>query len=112
MESFVNTPDWRQFEQLAASIQSELAPDAKVTANAKLIGKSGTLRQIDILIEQTAGQYELRIAVDCKDYKDPVDVKDVEAFLGLLEDVGAHKGAMIAATVLPERQKHERLGLD
>jgi len=90
-------PDWKKFEDLAASIQSELAPDANVTANAKLLGKSGALRQIDILIKQKAGQYDLLIAVDCKDYKNPVDIKDVETFLGLLSDVGAHKGAMVAA---------------
>lgn len=89
--------DWKKFEELAASIQTKLAPDATVTPNAKLLGKSGTQRQIDILIEQEAGQYKLRIVVDCKDYKHPVDVKAVEAFLGLMEDVGAHKGAMVAA---------------
>ena len=91
------TADWKKFEELAASIQAELAPDATVTANAKLLGKSGTLRQIDVLIEQEAGQYKLRIVVDCKDSKQPVDVKAVEAFLGLIQDVGAHKGAMVAA---------------
>jgi hypothetical protein len=93
----VATADWKKFEELAASIQAELAPDAIVTANAKLLGKSGTLRQIDVLIEHEAGQYKLRIVVDCKDYKHPVDVKAVEAFLGLIQDVGAHKGAMVAA---------------
>ena len=91
------TADWKQFEELAASIQTELAPDATVTANAKLLGKSGTERQIDVLIEKNTGQYRLRIVVDCKDYRHPVDVKAVETFLGLLQDVGAHKGAMIAA---------------
>src|SRR5436190_8121731 len=93
----MDAPDWKKFEELAATIQSDLAPDAKVTPNAKLPGKSGALRQVDILIEQRTGQYELRIIVDCKDYKNPVDIKDVETFLGLLSDVGAHKGAMIAA---------------
>src|SRR6201999_461996 len=90
-------PDWEKFEDLAASIQSELAPDATVTANVKLKGKAGAPRQVDILIEQRAGQYDLRIVVDCKDYKTPADIKDVETFLGLLSDVGAHKGAMVAA---------------
>jgi hypothetical protein len=48
-------PDWKKFEQLAAAIQRELAPDARVTENAKLMGKSGSQRQIDILIEQETG---------------------------------------------------------
>jgi hypothetical protein len=32
---------WKQFEELAASIQAELAPEAKVTANAKLRVQAG-----------------------------------------------------------------------
>jgi len=106
----VDTPDWKKFEQLAASIQRDLAPDAKVTENAKLIGASGTPRQVDILIEQEAGQFELRIVVDCKDHKEPVDVKDVEAFLGLVQDVGAHKGAMIAANGFTDTAKARASG--
>ncbi len=104
------TPDWKKFEELVASIQQDLAPEAKVTANAKLIGKSGTPRQIDILIEQETGQYNLRIVMDCKDLKVPVDVKDVEAFLGLVEDVGAHKAAMVAANGFTDTAKNRALG--
>ena len=98
-------PDWKKFEELAASIQAELAPEAKVSANARLRGKSGKLRQIDVLIEQETGQYKLRIVVDCKDHKNPVDVNDIESFLGLIQDVGAHKGAMVAANGFTETAK-------
>jgi hypothetical protein len=110
----VVTPDWKKFEDLAASIQRDLSPDAKVTPNAKLIGKSGAPRQIDILVEQETGQFKLRIVMDCKDYKFPVDVNDVEAFLGLVEDVGANKGAMVAASGFTETAKVRavRAGLD
>ncbi len=101
----MTSPDWKKFEELAAAIQRDLAPEAKVTENAKLVGKSGTPRQIDILVEQDAGQFDLRIVVDCKDHKKPVDVKDVEAFLGLVEDVGAHKGAMVAANGFTDTAK-------
>ena len=43
------------------------------------------------------GQYTIRIVIDCKDYKTAVDVKELEAFMGLADDVGANKGAMVAA---------------
>ena len=110
----METPDWKKFEQLAAAIQRELAPDAKITENAKLVGKSGSKRQIDILIEEETGQFKLRIAIDCKDYKNPVDIKDVETFLGLLTDVGAHKGAMVAAHgfTAAARERALNAGLD
>lgn len=91
-------PDWKEFEDLAASIQRELAPEATVTTNAKLPGRrSQAERQVDILVEQRVGQFDLRIAIDCKDHKDPVDVKDVEAVIGLIDDVAVNKGAIIAA---------------
>jgi hypothetical protein len=92
-------PQWKKFENLAADIQRQLSPDARVQTNVKMIGKrSGTERQIDILVEQEVGPYSIRIVIDCKDYKEPVDVKDIEMFMGLAEDVSANKGAIITTT--------------
>lgn len=89
-------PDWQKLELLVASIQRQLAPGAKVTHNARVEGRlSETSRQIDVLVEQFVGQYQIRIALDCKDYKTPVDVKAVEEFHGLMLDIGAHKGALV-----------------
>ena len=89
-------PDWQKLELLVASIQRQLAPGAKVTHNAKVEGRlSETSRQIDVLVEQLVGQYQIRIALDCKDYKTPVDVKAVEEFHGLMVDIGAHRGALM-----------------
>jgi hypothetical protein len=71
-------------------------PGAVITHNAKLPGfESEVERQIDVLIEQQAGPYSIRVVVDCKDYKSPVDVKGVEEFFGLVQDVKAHTGAMV-----------------
>ena len=95
-EAAEDRPDWQKLELLVASIQQQLAPGAKVTHNAKVEGKlSETTRQIDVLVEQSVGQYQMRIALDCKDYRTPVDVKAVEEFHGLMIDIGAHKGALV-----------------
>ena len=117
MSGFASTssPEWREFEKLAADIQRQLAPGARVETNIKLQGKrSGIERQIDIFVQQTVGQYEIRIIIDCKDYKKPVDVKDIEAFMGMVEDVGANKGAMIAATGFTStaKQRAKDAGID
>lgn len=89
---------WRRFENLAAAIQRSLAPRARVEQDVRVIGKvSGVERQIDIAVRTTAGQFELLIAIDCKDYGTKVDVKDVEAFIGLVKDVGASQGALVTA---------------
>jgi hypothetical protein len=90
-------PKWQRFESLVGKLQQELAPDARVTLDDRIMGRrSQTLRQIDISVRRTIGQFEILIVIDCKDYAKPVDVKDVEDFLGLAEDVGANKGALVA----------------
>ena len=89
-------PHWRQLEMLVADIQKQLAPDAEVTHNARLSGMdSGATRQIDVLLRHRVGQYTIVIVVDCKDYSEPVDVKGIEEFAGLVKDVRAHQGSMV-----------------
>lgn len=94
--STVTHPEWEQLEILVAAIQKEIAPGANVRHNVRLPGlQSEAERQVDVLIEQNVGQYQIRIVIDCKDYSAPVDVKGVEEFYGLVQDVGAHKGALV-----------------
>lgn len=93
---------WRRFEQLASEVQAALAPDAVVKSPDFVTGISGTRREIDISVRQTIGQYQMFIAMDCKDYSKPVDIKAVEAFMGLVADVRAHRGVMVAANGFTE----------
>ena len=87
---------FRELEQLVAKIQKQLAPQAEVLHNVYMDGRrSGRKRQIDVLVRERIGQYEISIIIDCKDYKKPVDVKGVEEFDGLLADVGAQKGVLV-----------------
>jgi hypothetical protein len=44
--------------------------------------------------------------MDCKDYQKPVDMKNVEEFIGLVEDVGANKGAMVSAAGYSTAAQH------
>lgn len=88
--------NWEKLEILVAKIQQSLAPEATVKHNVFLVGKeSGVERQIDVLVSQKIGQYDFNIVIDCKDTKRPVDVKGIEEFIGLLKDVGGHKGALV-----------------
>jgi len=102
---------YKKFEQLVARIQKQLAPDAKVEHNIRLPGRnSRTNRQIDVLVSQKVGQYDIKIIIDCKDYSDPVDVKGVEEFYGLFEDVGAHKGVLVCPKGFTETAKKRAEG--
>jgi Restriction endonuclease len=111
----MSTPKWKRFEDIAAKIQQELSPATSVIQNDRIMGRnSGVTREIDISIRKTVGQYKLLIVIDCKDYKRPVDVKDVEEFMGLAEDVAANKAAMIGAMGFTEAAKTraEKAGID
>lgn len=88
--------DFKELEELVAKIQRTLAPKAEVLHNVMLDGHgSKRKRQIDVLVRDRIGQYEFLIVIDCKDYKSPVDVKGVEEFHGLVQDVHAQRGVLV-----------------
>lgn len=93
------TPKWKKFEDLIYNIQKDLSKDSQITPNDHIYGQdSKTTRQIDISIKRTIGQFSILIIIDCKDYSEPVDVKDVETFIGLVKDVRANKGAIVSSS--------------
>jgi len=100
-------PKWKRFEDLAAHIQRSLTSGATVEQNVRVDGRrSGVPREIDISVKTRVGQYELFVAIDCKDCKRRIHVKDVETFIGLVKDVGANKGAMISARGFSDAAKN------
>ena len=54
-------------------------------------------RAVDICVRMKAGQFELIVVIDCKDYSRKVNVKDVEEVMGICQDVGANQGAIVTA---------------
>lgn len=89
--------DWQEYEREIEKQFREAYPSARITPNAKIVGKfSKVERQIDLLIEEQASDFAFRIVVDAKHRGRKIDVSDVEAFLGLTRDVEAHTGMMIA----------------
>jgi Restriction endonuclease len=90
--------DWKEYErEIEAQFRSEY-PSAQIRADIKMPGKlSGIERQIDLLIQELVCDFSVTIVIDAKYHSRKIDVKDVEEFLGLVRDVGAHKGVMIAS---------------
>ena len=89
------TEDTRNLELLVHRIQRHLAPAAEMLHDVHLPGRNSKVdRQIDVLVRQKTGQYEMLIILDCKDHARPIDVTGVEAFVGLVKDVDAHKGVL------------------
>lgn len=92
--------DWQVYERIAACFEIEQAAmDVSVTPNAALIGSiSGVSRQIDILVDaRFEDDIERRIIFDAKHGRRKVDVKDVEAFEGMMRDVRASLGTIVCS---------------
>jgi len=88
--------DHQLFEVVVAELHQFLSPSSLIKQNQKIQGRSGVVRQIDILIEDNSGVYPIKIVVDCKHYKTPVDIKEVEAVWMLVDDVRANLGIVIS----------------
>lgn len=75
------------------------SPDKCVTFNARIRGRiSKRSRQVDASIDARHCTQNLnRLIVDAKLRKRKVDIKDVEAFRGLMEDVGAAYGYLVCS---------------
>ncbi|MDP2641284.1 MAG: restriction endonuclease [Candidatus Yanofskybacteria bacterium] len=94
-----DNPKWKKFEALAAEIQKELSPQAKVEHDVKIKGEDSKVdRQIDISVRQNIGQYSLLIVIQCKDEKAPLDVNVVGEFASVVNDVRAQKGALVSSS--------------
>ena len=102
----VEKPKWKKFEDLVAKIQTDLASDCIVTPNDKIVGKrTGVERQVDVSVRRRMGQFEILAIIESKDHARPLDVKDIEEFMGLAQDVGAHKAAIVASNGYSETAK-------
>lgn len=92
-------PEWELYERLVARmVADQLETDLCVTPNAHIVGRiTGIRRQIDVLIEARHDtDNSRRIIVDAKTKSRRIDVKDVESFRGLMEDVGATHGYLVS----------------
>ena len=94
-------PPWREYEEgICEMLRAKVEPDSRVEFDVKLAGRlSGIERQVDVYVEgRFAGDVlpaPATLSVDCKCWSSPVDVSDVERFIGLVEDVGTDFGLMI-----------------
>jgi hypothetical protein len=88
---------WKQFEGVNARLQKTFAKTGKVTIDERLEGRnSGVTRQIDVAIRASVGTEKLLIIIECKRWNRKIDVKGVEAFNGVKDDVGAHAAIMVS----------------
>ncbi|WP_276963693.1 restriction endonuclease [Chryseobacterium sp.] len=74
--------DGKNLEKLVRIVEEvyKTNPNTKVHSNYKIPNESGNKREIDVLIESTINNFEIKIAIECKEYKAKVSVEKIEAF--------------------------------
>lgn len=89
---------WEIFEKFVNKILKDLTSDTLVQTDQSLQGeRTKQSRKVDILIQRPVGNYCINIAIECKDFKSPVNVASVEETIELFHDVGVNMGVIVAA---------------
>jgi len=72
----------KSLENIIALIQETLkdSPNTNVFKNYKIENTAGRDREIDVLIKSNINGFNMKIAIECKDYKARVSVEKIEAF--------------------------------
>src|ERR1700719_3842677 len=97
-------PKFLVYEKAVARLKESFG-DCEVNHDHKIVGRrSGVERQVDIWLSTTVGgKHGVNVVVECKCHETtPVAIKDVDAFYGFLDDVGANKGVLISNTGFTE----------
>lgn len=113
----IESQDWRKYERKIHEELSKIYQDCEFEFDDKIFGKySKTDRQIDISIRGEIGGNKILGIVDCKYFSSNIDVKIVESFLGMIEDVKANFGLIITnkgySKAAKNRVKMKNLKLD
>ena len=78
---------WRLIERIAA--MAHRSPGVTVQRNARLSslrrrGKQKRKREIDVLLTGHVAGYPVQFPIECKDHQRPVDVMQIDSFIGKL----------------------------
>jgi hypothetical protein len=93
-------PKWLVYQKAVARLKESYG-DCEVLHDHKIVGRHSRVeRQVDIWLSTTVGgKHGVTVAVECKCHETtPIAIKDVDAFYGFLDDVGANKGVLISNT--------------
>ena len=81
-------------EETVAKILKDMGYSTEL--RKKLPGKSGNLREIDIIATKAGKGYRNELLVECKNYTSPVSIEKVGYFWSKLQDLGKKNGLFVA----------------
>lgn len=109
---------WRDYEDhIYEKLKDWAGDDARVEFDQTIKGKfSEADRQVDVLISgrfANATDRDITAAVDCKYYTRKINVKDVDAFIGFLQDIQTDLGILITnKDFSPAARRRASAGID
>ena len=89
--------NWKTYEWAVFNRYYDFYPDSDFTVKYKFNtkGKSGALRKFDLVIINKK-EKRIEFAIECKRHIRKLDIKIIDSFFGMLEDVGVSKGIIIS----------------
>jgi len=74
--------DGKKLEQLVQIVEEIYSSNSstKIFSNYKIENTSSNKREIDILIKSQVNNFDITIAIECKEYKNKIPVEKIEAF--------------------------------
>lgn len=76
-------------------VNTDVLKPTIVNHNVKLQGKSGQYHQIDVYWEYKIAGIVHKVAIECKNYKNPIAIGKIRDFYGVLSDLNGVVGIMV-----------------
>lgn len=90
-----------EFEAVVERICVEISKNERIKTNVEkhvpLIGDDGTSHEIDVLYSYEHFGVSYRVAIECKNWKNPINVSELRNFSYKLEHIGNINGIFISA---------------
>lgn len=90
-----------EFESIVEKIFIQIADNerikAKIERNVPIIGDDGASHEIDVLYSYEHFGINYRVAIECKNWKNPINVSELRNFSYKLEHIGNINGFFISA---------------
>lgn len=93
------TSHWKQLENDIAAVHRTLGHRVSVTQNVKVVGRSGTKHEIDVLVSFAFASYNWTIAIEAKSLRNKrkVGLPLVRNFESAIRDIQAEKGVIVSS---------------
>lgn len=102
----------KEYEKLVAAIAGGLYPDASVRTGVWVTGPDGR-REVDVEVRGTVdGRAEFTL-IECKDWKPPVDIQEIDKLASKREDLQADRSVIVSNSgfTAAALRKCERVGI-